>query len=77
MIFTINKDYITLGNLLKISGHADTGGMAKILVKELDIEVNDIKENRRGRKLYPNDKVLIEGKIYLIKTNETIDNCLI
>ena len=34
---------------------------AKILVKELDIEVDGVKEDRRGRKLYPNTKIVIKN----------------
>ena len=51
----IDTEYITLQQFLKLSGIADTGGQAKILVKELEIKVNGEKENRRGRKLYPGD----------------------
>ena len=57
----IKTDYITLGQLLKIADVASSGGEAKILVKELDILVNGEKDNRRGRKLYPNMIVQIKG----------------
>jgi ribosome-associated protein len=32
----------------------------------LKIQVNGEKEDRRGRKLYPNDVIEIEGKTYTI-----------
>lgn len=57
----ITTEYITLGQLLKIADIASSGGEAKILVKELDITVDGEKENRRGRKLYPNMIVKIIG----------------
>lgn len=62
----ITSDYITLGQFLKLTDWIQSGGQAKILVKELSIEVNGEKENRRGRKLYSGDKVSIEGKVYSI-----------
>ncbi len=61
------KDYITLQQFMKVKGVADTGGQAKFLVKELDITVNGEKENRRGRKLYAGDIVVIEGRKYRVE----------
>ena len=57
----INTEYITLGQLLKIVDIASSGGEAKILVKELDIKVDGAPEDRRGRKLYPDQIVVIKG----------------
>ena len=54
-------EFITLGQLLKIVNITSSGGEAKILVKELDIKVDDKPENRRGRKLYPNTIINIKG----------------
>ena len=62
----IKGEYITLGNLLQKVNIAQTGGQAKILVKQLDIKVNNEKEDRRGRKLYPGDLIDIEGREYLL-----------
>ena len=57
----INTEYITLGQLLKIVDIASSGGEAKILVKELDIKVDGVAEDRRGRKLYPDQIIVIKG----------------
>ena len=57
----INTEYITLGQLLKIVDIASSGGEAKILVKELDIKVDGAPEDRRGRKLYPDQIIVIKG----------------
>ena len=57
----ITTEFITLGQLLKIVDIASSGGEAKILVKELDITVDGAKEDRRGRKLYPNTLVVIKN----------------
>jgi ribosome-associated protein len=63
----ITTDYVTLGQLLKMTDWIDSGGHAKIAVKTLKILVNDEKEDRRGRKLYPGDTVKIEAKNYRIE----------
>ncbi len=62
----ITTEYITLQQFMKLSGIAQTGGEAKILVKESDILVNGETENRRGRKLYPGDVIRVNGKMYVI-----------
>ncbi len=62
----IDTDFITLQQLLKITDWVSSGGEAKIMVKELNITVNGEIEDRRGRKLYPNDIVCIEDKSYTI-----------
>ncbi len=49
----INTEFITLGQLLKISTIASSGGMAKMLLQELEIYVDNELEARRGKKLYP------------------------
>lgn len=61
MDIKISKEYITLGQLLKKTDFIQSGGEAKFAVKELSITVNGEAENRRGRKLYPKDVVVIEG----------------
>lgn len=63
----IDTEYITLGQFLKLADIVQSGGEAKLMVKELDIEVNGEKENRRGRKLYPNDCICVEGKQFVIE----------
>lgn len=63
----IDTDYITLGQFLKLADIISSGGEAKFAVKELDIEVNNEKENRRGRKLYVNDKISVDGNEFEIE----------
>ncbi|MBR2811963.1 MAG: RNA-binding S4 domain-containing protein [Solobacterium sp.] len=62
-----NHEYITLQQFLKLKDIASSGGEAKYLVKELDILVNGEKEDRRGRKLYPGDVVVINGRTYQVE----------
>ena len=60
----ITTQYIELQQLLKLTDWISTGGEAKTAVKVLNINVNGEKENRRGRKLYPGDRVKIENREY-------------
>lgn len=57
---TIISEYITLGQFLKFADIVSSGGMVRHILDEYTIYVNDVKENRRGKKLYPGDKVLIK-----------------
>ena len=52
------KEHITLGQFLK-AGVINTGGMAKWFLSEYEVYVNGELEDRRGRKLYNQDKVTI------------------
>ena len=63
-----DQEYITLQSLLKITDIISTGGMAKAYLAENEVLVNGELEDRRGRKLYPGDKVEVEGRTFVIKT---------
>ena len=63
----IYTEYITLGQLLKIANIISSGGEAKYFLSENFAIINGEKDNRRGRKLYKEDKITILGKDYLIK----------
>ena len=63
----ISTEFITLGQFLKFVGIIDSGFLAKIFLSEHDVYVNGALDNRRGKKLYPNDRVLIEKEEYIIK----------
>ncbi len=66
---SIHTEYIELQNVLKLNGIIYTGGEAKMFLKENEVFVNGILENRRGRKLYAGDQVKIGDEIYLIEKN--------
>ena len=55
----INTPYITLGQLVKLTGLADSGSEAKIKIQGGAFSGNGQAELRRGRQLYPGD--LVEG----------------
>ncbi len=61
-----DKEFITLGQLLKIEGFISTGGEAKTYLLENTVLVNGEQDNRRGRKLYRNTKVELNGETYNI-----------
>ncbi len=68
----IDREYITLGQLLKIANIIQSGGYAKIFLQDTGVKVNQETEQRRGRKLYDNDIIEIEGygQFKIIKSEE-------
>ena len=67
MEYKVKNGYITLGQLLKACDFISSGAQAQFAVKELDIHVNDEKEDRRGRKLLAGDVVVIEDTTIYLK----------
>jgi S4 domain protein YaaA len=67
----ITTEYITLGQLLQHSGVVASGGEAKFYLSQMVVQVNGEDEQRRGRKLYPGDRILAPGSapIRLITQN--------
>jgi ribosome-associated protein len=63
----IKGDHITLGQLLKKEDFIDSGSSAKFFLLKNKITVNGIEENRRGKKLFSNDVVVINGKKLIIE----------
>jgi ribosome-associated protein len=57
----IDTAFITLGQFLKLADVISSGGQAKEFLASHPIRVNGIDDNRRGRKLYPGDRVTIEN----------------
>ena len=61
-----NEEYMTLNVLLKITGVIPTGGMAKVFLASHPVMVNGEPENRRGRKLYNGDTIVIGQTTYSV-----------
>jgi len=57
----ISTEYITLGQLLKLADCIDTGGQAKAFLAQNAVYVNGEPENKRGKKLFKNDIIAVEG----------------
>lgn len=58
---TIHTDFIKLNQLLKWIGVADSGAKANEMIKDGYIKLNDELETRRGKKIYPDDKVVFNN----------------
>lgn len=56
----ITTEYIKLDQLIKFAGLSFDGAEAKDMIKSGIVSVNGEKEERRGRKIYPEYVVLIE-----------------
>jgi ribosome-associated protein len=59
---SIRDETIRLGQLLKLSGVADTGADAKDLLATGEVRVNGEPEHRRGRQLRSGDVVEAGGE---------------
>lgn len=67
MEITIKTEFIKLGQFLKFSNILSSGGDVKEFLLNQEVYVNGELENRRGRKLYPNDTILVNSIQYVIK----------
>ena len=57
----IDSEYIKLQDLLKLTGLAATGGMAKIVIQNGEVKVNGEVCTMRGKKIRPGDRVSVSG----------------
>lgn len=65
--FKIEGEYIELIALLKVTGIAETGGVAGILVTQGEVMVNGVIELRKRAKLKPGMKVKVgDNEITLV-----------
>lgn len=62
----IHTDFITLQDLLKLTGAVDTGGEAKVRIQNGETLVNDAVCTQRGKKLRPGDTVQFRGRLYTV-----------
>ena len=62
-----SHSYIKLDQFLKWQGIAQTGGEAKIIIKQGMVEVNGAEEIRRGRKLVTGDRVPVAGTTHRVE----------
>ncbi|MGL4403083.1 MAG: S4 domain-containing protein YaaA [Fusobacteriaceae bacterium] len=62
----INSEFIKLDQLLKWAGVVESGVDAKYFITEGMVKVNGEIELRRGKKLYPGDKVEFQEEEFLI-----------
>ena len=63
----ISTEFIKLDQFLKWIAVVDSGSEAKEVILDGKVKVNDEVETRRGRKIYPEYKVEIFDKIYVVE----------
>ena len=63
----ISTEFIKLDQFLKWIAVVDSGSEAKEVILDGKVKVNDEVETRRGRKIYPEYKVEIFNKIYVVE----------
>jgi len=66
MKLEITTDYIKLDSFLKLVNLVSSGGEAKEMIIAGQVRVNGEQEMRRGRKLYPGDRVSLGGHEFLV-----------
>ena len=59
---SIKEDFIRLDSAMKLASLVATGGHAKIVIQNGEVEVNGEICTMRGKKLYKGDKVTFEGQ---------------
>ena len=62
----IHTEFIKLDSLLKLAGLVETGGEAKLLIQEGQVQVNGEVCTMRGKKLRPGDSVTLDGRTVAI-----------
>lgn len=62
----ITSEYITLGQFLKFADVISNGGEAKFYLASHKVLINNVEDNRRGRKLYDGDIVICQNKQFKI-----------
>ena len=63
----ISTEFIKLDQFLKWLAVVDSGSDAKQVILDGKVKVNDEVETRRGRKIYPEYRIEIFDKIYVVE----------
>lgn len=66
-IISIKSEYIKLDAALKMAGYVNTGGHAKVVIKNGEVKVNGEICTMRGKKLKDGDFAEFEGKTLIIR----------
>lgn len=67
MTLEIMTEYIKLDSFLKAVNAAGSGGQAKQIIADRLVKVNGQIELRRGRKLYPGDRITLAGSEFTVE----------
>ena len=63
---TIQTEFIKLDSFLKFCGAVGTGGEAKIVIAEGEVQVNGEVCTMRGKKLHPGVTVTLDGESWQV-----------
>ena len=63
---TITTEFIRLQDLMKLGDLVSSGGEAKVLIQDGQVQVNGATCRQRGRKLRPGDAVTFRGRDYTV-----------
>ena len=66
-VIEITTEFIKLQDLLKFASVAATGGEAKLMVQEGEIQVNGEICTMRGKKIRPGDEVELDGQKVIVE----------
>lgn len=66
----IGTEFIKLEAALKFANATESGGMAKAVIQDGQVEVNGEVCTMRGKKLYPGDRFTFENTTYLVCIHE-------
>ena len=67
----ITTQFIKLQDAMKFANIVYSGGEAKQLILDEQVQVNGETCTMRGKKLYPGDKFSYDGDVYLISIHES------
>jgi ribosome-associated protein len=62
----IRDDSIRLGQLLKLAGVVDDGGMARVVIENGEVTVDGAVEMRRGAQVRPGQSVTYAGDVLTV-----------
>lgn len=75
--FELRTDHITLDALLKATALASSGGAAKQMILEGQVQVDGLVEQRRGRKIRAGHVVHVQmpdGELHILHVHSTAEN---
>ena len=67
------QESISLSDVLKLAGLADTGGQAKMLIQGGHVKVNGEVETRRKRKVHEGDVIAVGDEEFTLELQDVPD----
>ena len=64
--FTLRGDYIELDKLLKATGLAESGGRARVMITEGQVQVDGQPESRKTAKIRAGQQVQLAGELIVV-----------